>query len=130
MTFRQCSAIKHIPDVAKGFNGTQEFKELLQRVSDIRTRLAHERQSRIENEDVVNKSGDTCLTQIQTIRRSFIAIFDRLERRAVSEIESSKALLRNNIQTDVDQIEDVTEKLKMLTDALKDESDTNEECRI
>jgi len=126
VTFRQCSVIKHIPDVAKGFNDTQEFKELSQRVSDIRTRLAHERQSRKKNDDVVNKSGDNCLTQTQTIGRSFNAIFYRLERRTVSEMENSKTLLRNKIQADVDQIDDVTEKLNMLTDALKDGSDTNE----
>jgi len=41
-------------------------------------------------------------------------------------MEKSKTSLRNKIQTDVDQIDDVTEKLKMLTDALKDGSDTNE----
>jgi len=126
VTFRQCSVIKHIPDVAKGFNDTQEFKELSQRVSDIRTRLAHERQSRKKNDDVVNKSGDNCHTQTQTIRRSFNAIFDRLERRTLSEMERRKTLLRNKIQADVDHIDDVTEKLGMLTDALKDGSDTNE----
>jgi len=126
MTFRQCSAIKHIPDVAKGFHDTQEFKELRQRVSEIRKRLAHERQSKTENDAAVDKSGYKCLSQIQTLRQTFNVIFDRLERRTISEMERSKTSLRNNIQTDVDQIDDVTEKIKMLTDALKDGSDTNE----
>jgi len=126
MTFRQCSAIKHIPDVAKGFRDTQEFKELPQRVSEIRKRLAHQRQSRTENDDAVDKSGDKCLSQIQTLRQTFNDIFDRLERRTISEMENRKASLKNKIQADVDQIDDVTEKLEMLTDALKDGSDTNE----
>jgi len=126
MTFRQCSAIKHIPDVAKGFKDTQEFKELQQRVSEIRKRLAHERQSRTENDAAVDKSGDKCLSQIQTLRQTFNVIFDRLERHTISEMERSKTSLRNNIQADVVQIDDVTEKLKMLTDALKYGSDTNE----
>jgi len=126
MIFRQCSAIKHIPDVAKGFKDTQAFKELPQRVSEIRKRLAHERQSRTENDAAVHKSGDKCRSQIQTLRHTFNVIFDRLERHTISEMERSKSSLRNNIQTDVDQIDDVTEKLKMLTDALKDGSDTNE----
>jgi len=126
MTFRQCSAIKHILDVAKGFKDTQEFKELPQRVSEIRKRLAHERQSKTENDAAVDKSGDKCLSQIQTLRQTFNVIFDRLERHTISEMESRKTSLRNNIQADVDQIDDVTEKLEMLTDALKDGSDTNE----
>jgi len=126
MTCRQCSAIKHIPDVAKGFHDTQQFKELRQRVSEIRKRLAHERQSRTENDAIVDKSGDKCLSQIKTVRQTFNIIFDRLERRTISEMEKCKTSLRNKIQTDVDQIDDVTEKLKVLTDALKDESDTNE----
>jgi len=126
MTFRQCSAIKHIPDVAKGLRDTREFNELPHRVSEIRRRLAHERQSRTENDDAVDKSGDKCLSQIQTLRQTFNVIFDRLERHTISEMESRKTSLRNNIQADVDQIDDVTEKLKMLTDALKDGSDTNE----
>ena len=112
--------------MAQGFNDTQEFKELSQRVSDIRTRQAHERQTPKKNDDAVNKSGDICLTQIRTIRRSFNAIFDCLERRTVSEKKSSKTLLRNKIQADVDQIDDVTDKLEMLSEALKDGSDTNE----
>jgi len=126
MTFRQCSAIKHIPDVAKGFHGTPEFKELPQRLSEIRKRLAYQRQSRTENDDAVDKSGDKCRSQIQTLRQTFNVIFDRLERRTISEMERSKTLLRNKIQADVDQIDDVTEKFEMLTDALKDGSDTNE----
>jgi len=126
MTFRQCSAIKHIPDVAKGFHDTQEFKELRQRVSEIRKRLAHERQSRTENDAAVDKSGDKCLSQIQTLRQTFNVIFDRLERHTISEMEKSKTSLRNKIQADVDQIDGVTEKLEMFTDALKDGSDTNE----
>jgi len=126
MTFRLCSAIKHIPDVAKGVRDTQEFKELPQRVSEIRKRLAYQRQSRTESDDAVDKSGDKCISQIQTLRQTFNAIFDRLERRTISEMESRKTSLRNKIQTDVDQIDDVTVKLKMLTDALKDGSDTNE----
>jgi len=41
-------------------------------------------------------------------------------------MENRKTSLKNKIQTDVDQIDDVTEKLEMLTDALKHVSDTNE----
>jgi len=126
MTFRQCSAINHIPDVAKGFKDTQEFKELPQRVSEIRKRLAHERQSRTENDAAVDKSGDKCLSQIQTLRQTFNVIFDRLERHTISEMENKKTSLRNKIQADVDRIDDVTEKLQMFTDVLNDGSDTNE----
>jgi len=126
MTFRQCSAIKHIPDVAKGFNGTREFKELPERVSEVKKRLAHKRQSRTENDAAVDKSGNNCLSQIQTLRKTFKVIFDRLERRTISEMEKSKTSLKNKIKADIDQFEIVTEKLEMLTDALKDGSDTNE----
>jgi len=126
MTFRLCSAIKHIPDVAKGVRDTQEFKELPQRVFEIRKRLAYQRQSRTESDDAVDKSGDKCISQIQTLRQTFNVIFDRLERRTISEMESRKTSLRNKIQTDVDQIDDVTVKLEMFTDALKDGSNTNE----
>jgi len=41
-------------------------------------------------------------------------------------MDSKKTSLRNNIQADVDQIDDVTEKLELLTDALIHGSDTNE----
>jgi len=112
--------------VAKGFHDTQEFKEFPQRVSEIRKRLAHERQSRTENDNAVDKAGDDCLSQIQTLRHTLNVIFDRLERRTISEMESRKTSLKNKIQADVDQIDDVTEQLEMLTDALKEGSDTND----
>jgi len=75
---------------------------------------------------VIDKSEDDCLIQIQSLCKDLHAIVDRLEQNTISEMKSHKTSLGNKIQADVDQIDDVTEKLQKLLGALKDGCDTNE----
>jgi len=84
------------------------------------------RQSLQDNKKAVEKSGDVCLQQINTLRQQYNAIFDRLEQRTVSEIENGKSSLVGKIQTDVDIIDDVTERLQKLSDELNDGGENNE----
>jgi len=121
-----CSAAKHVPEIAKGFYGTQEFKELPSRISEIKKCLKNVRQSLKDNKKAVEKSGDDCLQQIHTLRQQFNAIFDRLEQRTVSEIEDKKSSVGGQIQTDIDRIDDVTERLQKLFDDFNDEGEKNE----
>jgi len=126
LLFRRCDKIVQIQDIAKGFHGTPEFKDLPERVSEIQKLLAYERQSRKNYMDEMDKSGDDCLIQIQSMRKDLNAIFDRLERNTISEMKSRKTSLGNKIQADVDQLDDVTEKVQKLFEAFKDGCDTNE----
>ena len=98
MTSRQCSAIKHVRDVANRFHDTPEFKQLPRRISEMKKRLANERQSRTENDTDVDKSGDDCLSQIQTLRKTFNVFFDRVERRTISEMKVEKQRLETRLR--------------------------------
>ena len=95
-------------------------------MSEIQKLLAHERQSQKNNLKVIDKSGDDCLIQIQSLCKDLHAIVDRLEQNTISEMKSGKTSLGNQIQADVDKIDDVTEKLQKLLEAFKDGCDTNE----
>ena len=95
-------------------------------MSEIQKLLAHERQSRKNNLKVIDKSDDVCLIQIQSLCKDLHAIVDRLEQNTISEMKSRKTSLGNKIQADVDQVDDVTEKLQKLLEAFKDGCDTNE----
>ena len=122
-----CSAAKHVPEIAKGFHESREFKELPTRISEIKKDLKNARQSLHDNKKAIEKSGDQeCLQQIHTLRQQFNAIFDRLEQRTVSEIENRKSSVEGKIQTDIDRIDDVTERLQKLSDDLKDGGENNE----
>jgi len=75
---------------------------------------------------VIDKSGDDCLIQIQSLCKDLHTIVDHLEQNTISEMKSHKTSLGNQIQADVDKIDDVTEKLQKLLEAFKDGCDTNE----
>ena len=68
MRYRLCSTAKHVPEVAKGFHDTREFKELPARVCDIQKHLQNARQSLEDNKKAVDKSGDDCLQQLKSLR--------------------------------------------------------------
>jgi len=121
LIFRTCSSIKHIPEVAKGFYATREYKEIPKRVSKIKKRLAHAHHIRKEKDRAVDKA-DECLTQIRHIRQQF----EQLEQRTISELEKQKTSLRSQIQAYVNSIDDVNESLNMMVDALKNESKSHE----
>jgi len=124
--FRKCSSIKHIPDVAKGFHASREFKELPKEISEINYSLAHARQTREENQKAVNKSGKACLTQIYSIREQFNVVFDQLEKQTLSKMDTRNKLIASQIQSDVDSIDGVTANLQKLFASIKDVRDENE----
>ena len=96
------------------------------RITEIKKCLKNVRQSLKDNQKVVDKSGDVCLQQIYALRQHFNAIFHRLEQRSVSEIENGKSSLDGKIQTDVERIDAVTQRLQKLSDDLNDGSENNE----
>ena len=121
-----CSAAKHVPEVAKGFHDTREYKELPARVSEIKKHLQNARQSLEDNKNAVDKSGDDCLQQLKSLRDTLNTIIDRLEKRTVTEIEKGKSSVGVKIQTDVDKIDDVIERLQKLSDELNAAGENNE----
>ena len=121
-----CSAAKHVPEVAKGFHDTREYKELPARVCEIKKHLQNARKSLEDNKKAVDKSGDDCLQQLKSLRDKLNTIIDRLEKQTVTEIEKGKSSVGVKIQTDVDKIDDVTERLQKLSDDLNAAGENNE----
>jgi len=121
-----CSAAKHVPEVAKGFHDTREYKELPARVSEIKKHLQNARQSLEDNKKAVDKSGDDCLQQLKSLRDKLNTMIDRLEKQTVTEIKKGKSSVGMKIQTDVDKIDDVTERLQKLSDDLNATGENNE----
>jgi len=126
LRYRLCSAAKHVPDIVKGFHDTREFKELPARVSEIKKHLQNARQSLENNKKAVDKSGDDCLQQLKCFRDKLTAMIDRLEKQTVTEIKKGKSSVCMKIQADVDNIDDVIERLHKLTDDLNAAGENNE----
>ena len=63
---------------------------------------------------------------MHALRQQFNAIFDRLEQRSVFEIENGKSSLEGKMQTDIDRIDDVIERLQKLVKDLNDGGENNE----
>ena len=81
-----------------------------------------------DNKKTFEKSGNDCLLQIQALRQQFYAIFDQLERRTISEIKKGNSSVGMKIEADVGNIDDVTERIKKISDDLN-EGDENNEAR-
>jgi len=119
--------VKHIPEIASGFNSSPEFRELPEKVSEIQKRLALALASRKANKDAVYKSRGDCLKEIRSLREQCITMFDCMERCTVSEVERQTQTLEGKIQTDFDTLDDVMKKLGTLHNELK-ECDKNNEA--
>ena len=119
--------MKHIPEIASGFNSSPEFRELPEKVSEIQKRLALALASRKANKDAVYKSRGDCLKEIRSLREQCITMFDCMERCTVSEVERQTQTLEGKIQTDFDTLDDVMKKLGTLHNELK-ECDKNNEA--
>ena len=88
--------------------------------------LKHARLSLKESKESVNKSYDDCLQDIQSLREQFNARFDQLEQRTVLELEQEKTAHEITIQTGVDKIDDITERLQKLFNDLNDGTEKSE----
>ena len=95
-------------------------------MSEIKKFLQNARQCLTDNMKVVEKSGDVCLKQIHNLRQDINAIFDRLQRRTILEIEKGKSSEEGKIQTKIDRIDYVTDRLQKLSVDLNDGGEKNE----
>ena len=122
--------MKHIPDVAKGVRSTRDFKSLPDRVAQIKKKMSQACTMRQENIQSISQSGDTFMTQVQTLRQQVTEIFDRLEKKTILEIDSRKTSLETKINGDVDKMAEVNENLQKLLDEIKDEGKSDVESYI
>ena len=100
--FRQCAAVKHIPDVAKGIFDSPDFKRIPDKMKKLRhewTRLSTTGQRQLSNLEISRKK---VLGQIQTMRRDVNKAFDNLE----AELDKLKSTREQQVLTDAEKIED------------------------
>ena len=106
LCFRRCAAVKHIPDVAKGFHENQSFKRIPDKLTELRNALnkvSDMKQKQLSNLEI---SGEKVLGQIQTMQRDVNKAFDDLEAHTVAELDKMKSSKERQVHADVRIIRD------------------------
>ena len=114
--------MKHLPDAAMGFNDSNEKKQIAARVSAVVKDLEIANQARQKNKDAVQNWSEGFHAQIQSIRKQFNSVIDRLEQSAIKEMETHKTSIEDQAQTDIDKIQAVVQRLRKLFDETGGES--------
>ncbi|XP_052782026.1 uncharacterized protein LOC128218399 [Mya arenaria] len=116
---RHCSSIQHIKDVAKGIRKEPEFRQLPQKVADLRKQIDDMKDSRKKNETSLRKTRAAIVDEIKTIREEFNDILDRIEKTTVQEMDSLIAKHEKSIKKDIETSTQINDALKSIMDAIQ-----------
>ncbi|XP_052781505.1 uncharacterized protein LOC128218033 [Mya arenaria] len=129
LNHRLCSSISHLPDLARGFHCTSEFKQLPAAVEKMRIRLDELKNDRLKEQASLNDSYKNSIAEIKALRKEINQILDKLEKRTVENLESIMEDLEKSIKDDLatftrmhDQLGAMIEQFKQFTDKNKESS--------
>ncbi|WAR08610.1 hypothetical protein MAR_018568, partial [Mya arenaria] len=122
LNHRLCSSISHLPDLAKGFLKTAEFKQLPAAVDKMRSRLDELKNVRTKDQDSLIDSYKNIIAEVKDLRKNINTILDQLEKKTVEHLDSMMKELEKTIKDDLetcaqmdDQLNTMIEKLQQIT---------------
>ncbi|WAR04384.1 TRI33-like protein [Mya arenaria] len=119
LNHRMCRSISLISDLAKGIHKMANFKQLPANVTKVTDRLNQVNEARKKNQNSLNTSGKSILTQIKNLRSSLNEMLDELEKMTVEQIDSVLADLDGSLQKDIDHCDLLHDQLKALLDTVQ-----------
>ncbi|XP_052781938.1 uncharacterized protein LOC128218326 [Mya arenaria] len=126
MDHRQCSAIQHIPDVAKGIRKDPEFRQLPQRVAVLRVQIEDMKNDRKKNSSSLRKTRTAILDEIKAIRRKINDILDQMEKTTVQELDGLVAAQELSIKKDMESCTQMDDELKNIIDDIQSKDSSGE----
>ncbi|XP_052780473.1 nuclear factor 7, brain-like [Mya arenaria] len=86
LNHRQCSSIRYLPDLARGFLKTAEYKQLPAAVDKIRSRLDELNNAKMKDKASLWDSYKNVLAEIKNLRKELNLILDKLEKKTVEQL--------------------------------------------
>ncbi|XP_052778817.1 uncharacterized protein LOC128216292 [Mya arenaria] len=126
MDHRQCSAIQHIPDVAKGIGKDPEFRQLPQRVAVLRKQIEDMKNDRKKNSTSLRKTRTAIVDEIKAIRKKINDILDKMEKTTVQELDRLVADQELSIKKDIESCTQMDDELKNIIDDIQSKDSSGE----
>ncbi|XP_052805853.1 uncharacterized protein LOC128235153 [Mya arenaria] len=114
LNHRLCSSISHLPDLARNFLKTAEFKQLPAAVDMMRNRLDERIKTRMKYQASLNDTYKDILAEIRALRKEMNKILDQLEKKTVKQLDSMITCLETNIKVDIDACTHMHDQLKTM----------------
>ncbi|XP_052778747.1 uncharacterized protein LOC128216218 [Mya arenaria] len=108
------SSISHLPDLAKGFLQTAEFKQLPAAVDNIKSRLYNLTNSMKNYQASLRDSYENILVIIKALRDEINQILDTLEERTVEQLDSIMKDLEKSIKDDLETCAYMDDQLNIM----------------
>ncbi|XP_052782369.1 uncharacterized protein LOC128219086 [Mya arenaria] len=122
LNHRLCDSISNLPDLARGFMKTAEFKHLPAAMDKMIGRLDEIKIDRMKYQVCLKDSYKSILAEIKAFRKEINQILDTLEKRAVEQLDSMMKALEKSIKDDLktnaymyDELNTMIEKLQQMT---------------
>ncbi|XP_052778751.1 uncharacterized protein LOC128216221 [Mya arenaria] len=123
---RQCSSIQHIPDVAKGIRKDPEFRQLPQRVAELRKQIENIKNDRKKNSSSLRKTRTAIVDEIKAIRKKINDILDKMEKTTVQELDRLVADQELSIKKDTESWTQMHDELKNIIDDIQSKDSSGE----
>ncbi|WAR04998.1 hypothetical protein MAR_020367, partial [Mya arenaria] len=124
---RHCNNISHLPDLARGFLKTEEFKQLPVALDNMRSRLDELRNARMKDQASHEDSYKNILAEIKALRKEINFIFDQLEKKTVEELDSMMKHLEKSVKDDIETCAQMHHQLKNMVKKLQQMSGKHKE---
>ncbi|XP_052760758.1 uncharacterized protein LOC128203393 [Mya arenaria] len=129
LNHRHCSRISPLPDLARGFMKTAEFKHLPSAVYKMRQRMDELKNDRIKDQVSLKDSYKNIIAEIKAFRKEINYILDEIEKKTFEQLDSMMEDLEKSVKHDIetcahmhDQLKTMFEKLRKITGKNKETS--------
>ncbi|XP_052768015.1 uncharacterized protein LOC128208493 [Mya arenaria] len=119
LNHRLCSSISHLPDLAKGFLNTAEFKQLPKEVDKMRNRLDELSNARMKDQVSMNDSYKNIISEIKAFRKKINKILDKLEKKTVGQLDRQKEDLEKIIKDDMESCVNMNNQHKTMMEKIQ-----------
>ncbi|WAR26945.1 hypothetical protein MAR_012649, partial [Mya arenaria] len=128
LNHRLCSSISHLPDLARGFLSTSEFKQLPAAVDKMKSRLDELKNERIKDQGTLYDSYKNIIDDIKALRKEINQILDKLEKKTVKQLDNMIEDLEKSIKDDLETFARMHDQLSTMIEKLKQITGKNKEC--
>ncbi|WAQ96326.1 hypothetical protein MAR_029016 [Mya arenaria] len=122
-----CSSISHLPELAKGFLKTAEFKQLSAAMDEMRFRLNDLKNAKMKDQASIKDSYKTILTEIKALRKELNQILDKLEQKTVEQLDYMMKDLEKSLKDDIETCTRMNDLLKTMMEKFSQITGKNKE---
>ncbi|WAQ96349.1 TRI33-like protein, partial [Mya arenaria] len=122
-----CSSISHLPELARGFLKSAEFKQLPAAVDKIKSRLDELKNAKMKDKASLNDSYRNILAEIKALRKELNQILDKLEQKTAEQLDSMMKELEKSLKDDIETCSHMNELLKIMMDKFRQIAEKNKE---